>query len=268
MSGTKNNTQKKNRKTCKLGIASLVLGPACFYVLLAIELNLLQPNLVSPFSIGEKLSVTAIFLSAPVGLTLGIMGLVRIRKSEGLLKGLGFAIAGVIVSGAMTVFLSSCLIASMRPPRNIVFKMTCGTNLSGLGRAMLIYANDFGDEFPTPDKWCDLLIEYAEMTPKHFVCPTSRAKEGQSSYAMNENVVGKKVSAFPPDVVLLFESKPGWNQFGGLELLTTENHKGKGCNVLFVDYHVEFVKTEQLGKLKWAVEEDKPKKIDSVSSTE
>ena len=134
---------------------------------------------------------------------------------------------------------------------------------------MLIYANGFGDEFPTPDKWCDLLIEYAEVTPKSFVCPTSRAKEGQNSYAMNKNVAGNKRSGLPPDVVLLFESdKPNWNQVGGPELLTTENHKGKGCNVLFVDYNVEFVKTEQLGKLKWVVEEDKPKKIDSVSSTE
>ncbi|MCH8119677.1 MAG: DUF4190 domain-containing protein [Planctomycetes bacterium] len=257
MSGTKNNTQKKSRKTCKLGIASLVLGPAYFYVLLAIKLNLLQPYFVSPLSIGEKLSVTAIFLSAPVGLTLGIMGLVRIRKSEGLLKGLGFAIAGVIVSAVMTLFLSYHLMEFMfmRPMQKKVIKLVCGTNLSGLGKAMFVYANDFGDEFPTPDKWCDLLIEYAEMTPKHFVCPTSQAKEGQNSYAMNKNVAGKKRSGLPLDVVLLFESdKPNWNQVGGPELLTTENHKGKGCNVLFVDFHVEFVKTERLGKLKWAVE--------------
>jgi prepilin-type processing-associated H-X9-DG protein len=46
-----------------------------------------------------------------------------------------------------------------------------------------------------------------------------------------------------------------WNQFGGSELLTTDNHKGEGCNVLFNDLHVEFIKTERLGELKWDVEE-------------
>jgi prepilin-type processing-associated H-X9-DG protein len=53
---------------------------------------------------------------------------------------------------------------------------------------------------------------------------------------------------------LLFETKGG-NQFGGPELLSFGNHKGKGCNILFNDGHVEFVKKEQLGQLKWKVEE-------------
>ena len=47
-----------------------------------------------------------------------------------------------------------------------------------------------------------------------------------------------------------------WNQFGGSELLTTDNHKGEGCNVLFNDLHVEFVKTERLGELKWDIEKE------------
>ena len=56
------------------------------------------------------------------------------------------------------------------------------------------------------------------------------------------------------DVVLLFETKAGWNQFGGPELLTTEHHEGKGCNVLFNDGDVEFIKKEQVGELKWKVD--------------
>jgi prepilin-type processing-associated H-X9-DG protein len=50
---------------------------------------------------------------------------------------------------------------------------------------------------------------------------------------------------------LLFETKAGFNQVGGPELLTTDNHNGKGCNVLFADNTVEFVKTEELANLKW-----------------
>ena len=53
-----------------------------------------------------------------------------------------------------------------------------------------------------------------------------------------------------------------WNQVGGPELLTTENHKGEGCNVLFNDWHVEFVKAERLGELKWGAEEKDSKSIE------
>lgn len=60
-----------------------------------------------------------------------------------------------------------------------------------------------------------------------------------------------------PKLVLLFETKSGWNQSGGPELLTTENHEGKGCNVLFNDGRVKFVRPEQLGELIWSIEESK-----------
>jgi len=52
-------------------------------------------------------------------------------------------------------------------------------------------------------------------------------------------------------MVLLFETRAGWNQFGGPELLAPENHQGDGCNILFNDMHVEFVETERFGELRW-----------------
>lgn len=55
----------------------------------------------------------------------------------------------------------------------------------------------------------------------------------------------------PKEVVLLFETTKGWNQFGGAEILTTENHRNKGCNVLFNDGRVKFVITGDIGKLRW-----------------
>jgi len=51
--------------------------------------------------------------------------------------------------------------------------------------------------------------------------------------------------------------KQRWNQVGGPEILTTENHDGQGCNVVFNDSHVEFVKTDKLGELRWKVNESK-----------
>ena len=129
-------------------------------------------------------------------------------------------------------------------------RIRCGENIEWLGKAMLIYACGHDDKYPTPDKWCDLLTKYAEVTKKEFLCPS--AGEGRCHYAINPNV-----SPFSnPRLVMLFETKGGWNQFGGPELLTTENHKGQGCNVLFNDLHVRFMKKEQLSELKWEAEEE------------
>ena len=51
-------------------------------------------------------------------------------------------------------------------------------------------------------------------------------------------------------MVLAFEAKGGWNQHSGKELLATGNH-GKGCNVLFSDNSVEFIKAEDVNSLRW-----------------
>ena len=130
-------------------------------------------------------------------------------------------------------------------------QMVCATNMKSLGASMLIYANDYKDNFPTPSKWCDLLIEHAEVTKKSLRC--RGASEGPCNYAMNKNLK-KMNTSVPSDMVVLFETQPGWNQSGGPEILTTDNHQGKGCNVLFFDSHVKFVKTEDLDDLKWNTE--------------
>jgi hypothetical protein len=37
--------------------------------------------------------------------------------------------------------------------------------------------------------------------------------------------------------------------------LSTDNHNGQGCNVLFGNNVVKFLKPEELGKLRWKIEE-------------
>ena len=51
--------------------------------------------------------------------------------------------------------------------------------------------------------------------------------------------------------MLLFEAKDDWNQSGGPEILTTENHYNEGCNVVFVDGHVQWIKAENIDDLRW-----------------
>jgi len=110
--------------------------------------------------------------------------------------------------------------------------------------------------YPEPTKWCDALEWYYaggatkskwyESKMKSHVCPSIR--EGRSTYAMNPKCKYDST----PDTVLLFETKAGWNQHGGPELFTFDNHDPKGGCVLLNDGTVKFIRTkEKLQQLRW-----------------
>jgi len=211
-------------KTSGLAIAALILGILAF------------------FTCG---------LTIIPALICGIIALVKISGSRGGLKGTGMAITGIVLPVVVLpvmALLMAILMPALAQTRRLAQRIICGTNLSGIGKAMIVYANDNDGKYPTPDGWCDLLIEYADVTEKMFIC--RGAGEGPCNYAMNANIEELGIEA-PPDMVLIFESQPGWNLSGGPELLTLENHQQQGCNVLFKDGHVEFVKPEDIPKLRW-----------------
>ena len=142
---------------------------------------------------------------------------------------------------------------------------------------------------PDPDHWCDEIAanvrklriirgeESGKAEPlvperilaRRFICPAvhetadvkdahaqfnegnlSRQDQGswKADYAMNSNCR----EGSPDDMVFLFESKPGWNQHGGPELFTFDNHDPKGGCVLLNDGTVKFIRTEEeLHALRW-----------------
>jgi prepilin-type processing-associated H-X9-DG protein len=240
--GTENADNAQVCKSCGLsltGIATQAAGPAKTS---GLAIAALVCGILSVF--------TCLFTAIPA-IVLGIVSLVKISNSAGRLKGTGMAIAGIVTPVAalpLMALLLGILMPALARTRQIAFRMVCGTNLSGLSKAMMIYANDYDDQYPTPEKWCDLLIEYCEVAPQSFIC--KGAPEGPSNYALNENIAQLGIST-QLDIVLLFETHPGWNQVGGPDILTTDNHQGDGCNVAFVDGHVEFVKTRDIPNLKW-----------------
>jgi hypothetical protein len=116
----------------------------------------------------------------------------------------------VLVIVLLCVFLLLVLPPVVYMPRGGAYRMTCGTNLAIIGKAMLLYANDYDDELPRAGgrnstwkavNWCALtrgapgiagaygtlnpdgtggnctisscfylLIKYAEVMPKMFLC--------------------------------------------------------------------------------------------------
>jgi hypothetical protein len=108
--------------------------------------------------------------------------------------------------------------------------------------------------FVDPNRWCDAVqrrfsevnLVYLSHAMHYFRCPA--AGEGKCHYAINPDC--KRDS--PRNTVLLFETKAGWNQHGGPELFTFDNHDPKGGLVLLNDGTVKFVRTEEeLKQLRW-----------------
>jgi len=120
------------------------------------------------------------------------------------MKKKGFTLVELLVVIAIIALLMGILMPALARVRQIAYRLYCGTNLSGIGKAMLIYANDYDDELPragTNDgSWVPvinnwqaltatdaygitgtigngsitscffLLVKYAEVTPKSFLC--------------------------------------------------------------------------------------------------
>jgi prepilin-type N-terminal cleavage/methylation domain-containing protein len=144
------------------------------------------------------------------------------------MKRKGFTLVELLVVIAIIALLMGILMPALSRVRQIAFRMVCGTNLSGIGKAMLIYSNDYDDEFPraggrnsqwaqmVPNWMADnryasyglnpdgsggsatitssfyLLIKYAEVTPKSFLCKgdsgTTEFKASQYNAGNLENI--------------------------------------------------------------------------------
>jgi prepilin-type N-terminal cleavage/methylation domain-containing protein len=140
------------------------------------------------------------------------------------MKRKGFTLVELLVVIAIIALLMGILMPALARVRQTAFRMVCGTNLSGIGKAMLIYANDYEDELPraggrtttwggpvdfdamtrrqaygltangsagkgTITSCFYLLVKYAEVTPKSFLC---KGDSGVSEFKPAEYGVGDR----------------------------------------------------------------------------
>jgi prepilin-type N-terminal cleavage/methylation domain-containing protein/prepilin-type processing-associated H-X9-DG protein len=134
------------------------------------------------------------------------------------MKRKGFTLVELLVVIAIIALLMGILMPALARVRQLAFRMTCGTNLAGIGKAMLIYANDYEDELPraggrntswgatanwmaasrnlafglaadgtggsaTISSCFYLLVKYSEVTPKSFIC---KGDAGTTEFKLSE----------------------------------------------------------------------------------
>ncbi|UCE47855.1 MAG: hypothetical protein JSW47_19930, partial [Phycisphaerales bacterium] len=79
-----------------------------------------------------------------VATVLGLVSVIRIERSGGKITGRAFAI-GAVLFGVFGFLVLPVWVEVAARPRSVAFKNVCGTNLSEIGKAMLIYSNDYDD---------------------------------------------------------------------------------------------------------------------------
>lgn len=182
---------------------------------------------------------------------LSLIALIIIYRCDEQLGGKNLARL-VLSLVSIMIFIFGLMPVASRCTKKLSLRILCATNMHGLGKCITIYAEDHNDVLPDPNHWCDILVEEVGIVPKSFICRQSEAEEGLSSYALNRNVIGYRFSELPPDIVILFETQPGWNMVGEPGNLACYHERG--CNILFADGYVEYVKAEKIPKLRWKVE--------------
>jgi hypothetical protein len=94
------------------------------------------------------LSIFTLGVTILPAILLGITAFVIIEKSGGRLTGTNFSILGIIVPVLAFFWMSMLALPAFSGSRQLSTRMTCGRNLSDLGKAMIIYSNDYDNELP------------------------------------------------------------------------------------------------------------------------
>jgi hypothetical protein len=197
------------------------------------------------------------FVTAVIGLILGIVALVKINRSRGAQRGTPLAAAGVAVSAlAMVVVPIVALYAALMVPImttavSSVHEAQDTQRLMVLVQSVREYAAERGGELPPTDDWLEVL-DRAGLRASSYAFSMSDPSAGRA-YAMNARLEGGRLGDVrdPSNTILFFEVGPGAPMAGGPELLPEEPRYESGYVVVTVDGEVQLVDASEISLLGW-----------------
>lgn len=190
-------------------------------------------------------------LVVSIGLVAIVFGVIAIALTPNRKRALGLvtlAVLGIILNCLLIAFL----ITNTSNYRQGNESSRCMMNVRQLGIAMLLYAGDHSDRLPPPDKWNDAIkVNYI----KHggiLLCPSEKDND-LPCYAMNAQLKGLRLKdvADPASTVLVFESRPGRNLYGGPELFPRKPRHRDYYIIAFADGRVNALTKDYIKKLNW-----------------
>ncbi len=201
-----------NVKVSRLAITAIILAFCSLVLTIPAIFANNYPRILSSRTPWVAYTFLLSLILLVVSFIFGITSFIQIEKSGGLITGRNFALGAILIPIFGGCFPTLYIVTHARDVQSP--QWVCGANLSGIGKAMMLYANDYDDEFPRAggrtSVWANkipdwkgrnrykaygiasdrsggqatissslyLLVKYAEVEPEKFICPKeSKIKE-------------------------------------------------------------------------------------------
>ena len=161
-----------------------------------------------------------------VSIVLGVMALVKIRLSNGALKGKWLAVGGIVISALQV--LAIVLLFPKPPHKEMAQEFTCRANLKLIGLGLMMYADDNGGYLPT--SLSNESIRKLVGSEKSFVCPCNAG--ASEEYTLLEGIAGRKLNEidYPFRTPVIICNKHGKSDIVLYADMTTEKLPSAAAN--------------------------------------
>lgn len=158
---------------------------------------------------------------------------------------LGRVVAIAIVSVLGVAFLVALLLPSLGRAREPANRVKCASNMRQIGQAIAMYANDHGGLFPADLK---TIFENEDVTASVFTCPSSNDTPAPTAATTQATAAGLLQ---PGHLSYVYLGKGMTDQAAATDAVILyeplTNHSSAGTNVMFGDFHVEWLSAAEAG---------------------